>query len=58
MKPSTAAIAFGPALLVLCAKFAIEPTWLSEWSLPACLALGAAIGVFGAMAARVVEPRD
>ena len=58
MKLSTLGIAFGPAVLVIAAKFALDPAWLKEWSLPACIALGVVIGVFGAIAARTLEPRD
>ena len=58
MKISTIALAFGPATLVIAAKFALDPAWLREWSVPACLALGAVIGASGALAARTLEPRD
>lgn len=58
MKPSTLAIAFGPAVLVLAARFAIQPTWLNAWSTAECLALGAVIGVLGAIAASTWQPRE
>jgi hypothetical protein len=58
MKLTTLAIAFGPPALVLAAKFAIEPAWLQDFSLAACVGLGGVIGVFGAVAARIVDPGD
>lgn len=56
MKLSTLAIAFGPAVLALTVKFALDPAWLKEWSLLACLSLGAGVGYFAGMAANIVEP--
>lgn len=58
MKISTFAIAVGPALILLAAKTVIEPMWLRDYSFFAVLAIGTAIGVFGGIAARIVEPRD
>lgn len=58
MKLSTAAIAFCPPGFALIAMFLLEPTWLNDWSWPACIALGAAFGIVAKAAARIVEPED
>jgi hypothetical protein len=55
MKLSTLTIAFGPIALILALKFAIEPAWLKETSLLDCLGLGAVMGAFGGIAARILE---
>lgn len=54
MKISTTAIAiaFGPAVLVLLAKFTLEPRL--SWSFSECLYL-AALGAFTAVAVRIVS---
>lgn len=52
MKISTTAIAFGPAVLVLLAKYTLEPRL--SWSFSECLYL-AALGAFTAVAVRIVS---
>ena len=58
MKLSTIAIAIGPPVVVLAAKFALDPSWLNHVSMGACAALGAVIGVAGAVAATTLRAPD
>lgn len=56
MKASTLAIAFGPAVLALATKTALEPAWLGGVSFASCMALGAVLGIAGAIAMITLEP--
>jgi hypothetical protein len=58
MKISTFAIAFGPQLLMAAVCAAIQPDWYKVLPLWGCVAIGAAVGIFGALVVRVLEPRD
>ena len=55
MEFSTIAIALGPPVPVLAAKFAFDPAWLNQVSVGACAAIGAIVGVSGAVAASALR---
>lgn len=58
MKLSTFVIAFGPPLVVLGTKTVMDPGWLKDFSLPACIAIGAVFGTMAAIAAKAWDPDD
>jgi hypothetical protein len=58
MKLTTLALAFGPGALAIAIPVALEPAWLDDFGIVACITLGSVLGVCAAIAANILEPHS